>query len=83
MVFTAPTAAQMQFPYLSAVGVANVGELFTRADGFAYPVLIVTSLIKIIVCFKVVKTLVGVLGFKYKKTLSAACGVLMVVLSII
>ena len=83
MVFTAPTAAQMQFPYLSAVGVANVGELFTRADGFAYPVLIITSLIKIIVCLKVVTALVVALGFKYKKTLSVACGMLMVILAII
>lgn len=83
MVFTAPVAAGMQFPYLNAVGVANAGELFTRVDGLAYPILIVTSLIKIIVCLKLVISLITNLGFKYKKTLSVACGALMMILAII
>ncbi len=83
MIFKAPTAAQMQFPYLSAVGTANVGELFTRADGLAYPLLTVTALIRITVCLKNSLILLGLLGFKYKKSFAVACGLLMPLLAII
>ena len=42
------------FPYLSAVNVISVGSIFTRLNGFVWFLFFATSLVKIVICVKVI-----------------------------
>ena len=44
------------FPYLKAVSTISVGSLFTRLDGLVWFVFFVTSVIKTVVCVKVIES---------------------------
>lgn len=83
LIFGAPTAAGMQFPYSDAVSLISLGELFTRMDGFSYLLIFISTVTKITVCLKTALILVTRLGLRYKRSFIVACCTLMFVLSII
>ena len=83
LIFGAPTAAKMQFPYSDAVSLVSIGELYTRMDGLSYLLIFISTATKITVCLKTARIFIKRLGFKYERSFVAACGALMVVLAVI
>ncbi len=50
LLFGAPLAGRLDYPYASAVSTVSVGRLFTRMDGFSYFIYFAAALAKITVC---------------------------------
>ncbi len=53
LLFGTKLSGRLDFPFISAVSTVTVGSLFTRLDGFAYFVLFISSVLKIVVCILV------------------------------
>lgn len=84
LLFGAPLAARLEYPYASAISTVTLGELFTRMDGFSYFIYFAACIVRLAVCVSVVKTLLCRLGEKRERAvgcfalaLSAALGMIL------
>lgn len=68
LLFGTKLSGRLDFPFISAVSTVTVGSLFTRLDGFAYFVLFISSLLKIVVCILVEYVLLKELNKIIKRT---------------
>ena len=50
LLFGAPLAGRLDYPYAAAVSTVTVGRLFTRMDGFSYFIYFAAAITKITVC---------------------------------
>lgn len=55
--FSLEFASTMEFSYPQSISVVNIGELYTRMDGFAYFIFFLSALIKTAICGQTVKML--------------------------
>lgn len=55
LLFSAPLAGRLSYPYASAVSTVTVGKIFTRLDGFSYFLYFSGALCKINICLFTVK----------------------------
>ena len=55
LLFSAPLAGKLSYPYASAVSTVTVGKIFTRLDGFSYFLYFSAALSKINVCLFIAK----------------------------
>ena len=59
LLFSAPLAGKLSYPYASAISTVTVGKIFTRLDGFSYFLYFSASLAKINISLFVVKKAVN------------------------
>ncbi len=64
LTFSLSLASDIEYSYPMSISVVNVGELFTRMDGFAYFIFFFSALVKSAVCIKTVNILVNRAGIK-------------------
>lgn len=76
LVFGEGYAAEIEFPYTSAVSTFSVGTLFTRLDGFAYFIVLTVNFLKGALCILSCEYLLTSFKIKYRKiTLFVLCGI--------
>ncbi len=56
LIFGSNLAGRLIYPYSSAVSTVTFGRLFTRLDGFVYPLYFSACLVKACVCISVIKS---------------------------
>ncbi len=56
LLFGTTLSGELLYPYSAAISTVTFGNLFTRLDGFAYFIYFVSTIIKITVCVKVIKS---------------------------
>lgn len=60
LIFSAPLASRLSYPYFSAVSTVSIGRIFTRMDAFSYLLYFSSSIIRISICiftsFKALKS---------------------------
>lgn len=57
LTFSLPFASKIDFAYPTSISVVNIGELYTRMDGYAYFIFFFSALVKSSVCGLTVKML--------------------------
>ena len=76
LVFGEGYAAEIKFPYTSAVSTFSVGTLFTRLDGFAYFIVLTVNFLKGTLCILSCEYLLTSFKIKHRKiTLFVLCGI--------
>ncbi len=75
LTFSLSLASDMEFSYPMSISVINVGELFTRMDGFAYFIFFFSAIIKASVCGITVKQLL--VNIKSKNATAKAVGLML------
>lgn len=71
LLFGAPLAAKLRYPYAAAVSTVSLGELFTRMDGLSYFVYFAAQTVQTVMCVSVVRELFCRMGGKNTKKIAA------------
>lgn len=70
LLFGAPLAAKLDYPYTAAVSTASFGELFTRMDGFSYFIYFSAETVQLAMCVSLICELLKRLGEKATKKIT-------------
>lgn len=71
LLFGAPLAAELDYPYTSAVSTVSLGELFTRMDGLSYFVYFAAQTVQTAICVSLIRELLSRIGEKNPRKTAA------------